>query len=172
MAEAVDAVVIGAGVIGLACAHELTKRLDSVVVIDGARIRAVGTREDVDVPRGAEIVDLAGRWLLPGFADAHAHVAMMAEPSSSKLWSPTAEAALRSQLALGITTIRNPGGPTDVAVGLRDAVDLLTGMDSVALVQFTDIDVVRHNLVTRIVRAYEARDKANETAGRDRDAKR
>ena len=56
--------------------------------------------------------------------------------------------------------------------GLRDAVDLLTGMDSVALVQFTDVDVVRHNLVTRIVRAYEARDKANETAGRGRDAKR
>ena len=56
--------------------------------------------------------------------------------------------------------------------GLRDAVDLLTGMDSVALVQFTDVDVVRHNLVTRIVRAYEARDKADETAGRDKGAKR
>ncbi len=56
--------------------------------------------------------------------------------------------------------------------GLRDAVDLLTGMDSVALVQFTDVDVVRHNLVTRIVRAYEARDKADETAGRGKDAKR
>lgn len=56
--------------------------------------------------------------------------------------------------------------------GLRDAVDLLTGMDSVALVQFTDVDVVRHNLVTRIVRAYEARDKADETAGRGTDATR
>lgn len=56
--------------------------------------------------------------------------------------------------------------------GLRDAVDLLTGMDSVALVQFTDVDVVRHNLVTRIVRAYEARDKADETAGRGTDAMR
>ena len=56
--------------------------------------------------------------------------------------------------------------------GLRDAVDLLTGMDSVALVKFTDVDVVRHNLVTRIVRAYEARDKADETAGRGGDAER
>lgn len=46
--------------------------------------------------------------------------------------------------------------------GLRDAVGLLSGMDSVALVQFTDADVVRHSLVTRIVRAYEAREKANE----------
>ncbi len=44
--------------------------------------------------------------------------------------------------------------------GLRDAVDLLSRMDRVAFVRFTDVDVMRHSLVTRIVRAYEARDSA------------
>jgi phosphate starvation-inducible PhoH-like protein len=44
--------------------------------------------------------------------------------------------------------------------GLRDAVDLLTGMNGVAFIEFTDADVVRHSLVTRVVRAYEARDAA------------
>ena len=34
MSEAVDAVVIGAGVVGLACAHELSQRFDSVVVLE------------------------------------------------------------------------------------------------------------------------------------------
>ena len=34
MTERVDAVVIGAGVVGLACAHELLRHLDSVVVIE------------------------------------------------------------------------------------------------------------------------------------------
>jgi L-2-hydroxyglutarate oxidase LhgO len=34
MSEHVDAVVIGAGVVGLACAYELCQRLDSVVVIE------------------------------------------------------------------------------------------------------------------------------------------
>ena len=43
--------------------------------------------------------------------------------------------------------------------GLRDAVELLSGMDPVALVRFTNADVMRHSLVTRIVRAYEARDR-------------
>ncbi len=48
--------------------------------------------------------------------------------------------------------------------GLRDAVELLVGMDGVAFVEFSDADVVRHSLVTRIVRAYEARDaEAGET---------
>jgi phosphate starvation-inducible PhoH-like protein len=44
--------------------------------------------------------------------------------------------------------------------GLRDAVELLAGMDGIAFVEFTDADVVRHSLVTRIVRAYEARESA------------
>ena len=48
--------------------------------------------------------------------------------------------------------------PTSQPSGLRDAVDLLAGMDNVALVQFTNVDVMRHSLVTRIVRAYEARE--------------
>ncbi len=41
--------------------------------------------------------------------------------------------------------------------GLRDAVELLSGMDPVAVVRFTNTDVMRHSLVTRIVRADEAR---------------
>lgn len=44
--------------------------------------------------------------------------------------------------------------------GLQDAIELLQGMDDVAFVEFTNADVVRHSLVTRIVRAYEARDSA------------
>jgi phosphate starvation-inducible PhoH-like protein len=44
--------------------------------------------------------------------------------------------------------------------GLKDACDLLAGMENVSFVRFTDADVVRHELVTRIVRAYEKRDAA------------
>ncbi len=43
--------------------------------------------------------------------------------------------------------------------GLRDVVELLPAMDQVALVRFTNVDVMRHSLVTRIVRAYESRDR-------------
>ncbi|HEY5597515.1 MAG TPA: PhoH family protein, partial [Kiloniellales bacterium] len=48
--------------------------------------------------------------------------------------------------------------PSGQLSGLRDAVDLLADMGDVALVQFTNADVMRHSLVTRIVRAYEARE--------------
>ncbi|MCP2181416.1 amidohydrolase [Prauserella alba] len=42
------------------------------VLMDGGKIVAVGS--GVDVPADAEVVDAAGRWVLPGFIDAHAHL--------------------------------------------------------------------------------------------------
>ncbi len=43
-----------------------------VVAIEGGRIAQVG--EDVRVPAGAEVVDLAGRFVTPGLIDAHVHM--------------------------------------------------------------------------------------------------
>jgi L-2-hydroxyglutarate oxidase LhgO len=43
MSERVEAVVIGAGIVGLACAYELSRRLDSVVVIE----REVGPGREI-----------------------------------------------------------------------------------------------------------------------------
>ena len=44
--------------------------------------------------------------------------------------------------------------------GLSDAIHLLSGVEGIAFVNFTDVDVVRHPLVAKIVRAYDARDSA------------
>ena len=46
--------------------------------------------------------------------------------------------------------------PTGTRSGLRDAIAILGGVEGVTRVDFTDVDVVRHPLVTRVVRAYEA----------------
>ncbi|MBF0306579.1 MAG: PhoH family protein [Alphaproteobacteria bacterium] len=48
--------------------------------------------------------------------------------------------------------------PAGARSGLRDAIETLDGMEGVGFVQFTDRDVVRHGLVTKIVRAYDARE--------------
>lgn len=46
--------------------------------------------------------------------------------------------------------------PNGVKSGLHDAVDILKDVDGACFVDFTDADVVRHDLVARIVRAYDA----------------
>ena len=58
--------------------------------------------------------------------------------------------------------------PSGTRSGLGDALEVLQGVTGVATVNFTHADVVRHSLVTRIVRAYEARDVQNKATPADR----
>jgi len=43
-------------------------------------------------------------------------------------------------------------------VGLNDAIETIKGVPGVTVTEFTDVDVVRHPLVTRIVARYNAKD--------------
>jgi phosphate starvation-inducible PhoH-like protein len=56
--------------------------------------------------------------------------------------------------------------PNGVRSGLRDAIDIIDGMEGVSFVNFTDRDVVRHDLVTRIVRAYDKAERAKKAEQR------
>jgi predicted amidohydrolase YtcJ len=47
---------------------------DAVVLLAGARIEAVGPRGAVVVSAGARVVDLTGKWIIPGLVDAHIHL--------------------------------------------------------------------------------------------------
>jgi phosphate starvation-inducible PhoH-like protein len=58
-----------------------------------------------------------------------------------------------------ITQIDLPPGKRS---GLIDALEVLRGVEGISMVQFDERDVVRHNLVQRIVKAYE---RYNEAVG-------
>ncbi len=47
--------------------------------------------------------------------------------------------------------------PNGIKSGLADAVEVLRGVEGIATIEMTDVDVVRHPLVGRIVRAYDKR---------------
>jgi phosphate starvation-inducible PhoH-like protein len=53
-----------------------------------------------------------------------------------------------------LTQIDLPSGQRS---GLAEAVDILNGVPGIAITRFTDQDVVRHPLVGRIIRAYDAK---------------
>jgi imidazolonepropionase-like amidohydrolase len=47
---------------------------NSVVVIQAGRFQAVGRSGEVSVPAGAEVIDVRGKAVLPGFIDGHGHL--------------------------------------------------------------------------------------------------
>jgi Tol biopolymer transport system component len=79
------------------------------VVIKNNRIVGVGRRGSIQVPNGAHIVDVAGKTIMPGFVDTHAHLRVPQNIHRGEVWSYAAN------LAYGVTTARDPQtGSTDV----------------------------------------------------------
>jgi len=64
----VGATIVDVGHFGTS-EHDLA---NAVVVLRGGRITAVGPRASVAIPEGARVIDLAGRYLVPGLIDGFA----------------------------------------------------------------------------------------------------
>lgn len=103
---------------------------DSVVIVDGERIAAVGRRGSVAIPGGAEVVPLDGMTLLPGLVDTQVRLSELGHasrvrwqeaylPIADRVVMPAAAALL---LAAGVTTARDVGSPLEAAVGVRDRI--------------------------------------------------
>jgi imidazolonepropionase-like amidohydrolase len=93
------------------------------VLVAGARIAAVGPAGSLDA-RGSTVVNLAGRFLVPGFVDLHAHVMIHAWDEDGHVrprWDRQgALEMLRLLLDHGVTTVRDPGAETEAAIALRE----------------------------------------------------
>lgn len=58
--------------------------------------------------------------------------------------------------------------PKECKSGLKEALRILKGVEGISVIELTRKDIVRHQLVTRIVNAYEAYDKRQEEEHRKR----
>jgi len=82
---------------------------DSSVLIQGGRIVSAGPRGKVKLPKEAQIVDLAGKTIVPGLWDMHAHFEQVE-------WGPV-------YLAAGVTTVRDCGNEFEFITAVRDAIN-------------------------------------------------
>ena len=76
---------------------------NGVVVVEGNRIVAVGSADEVEIPGGAQTVDVTGRTIIPGLIDAHAH-----GPQGTDGIIPEENWSTLAHLAFGVTTIFDP----------------------------------------------------------------
>ncbi len=82
---------------------------DVLIVIRNGHIDAIARVNEIPVPRGAERINLAGKTVIPGLVDAHAHV---------ERW------AAGRYIAWGVTTVRDLHGSTDSVIALRNEMNL------------------------------------------------
>ena len=89
--------------------HDESVIEDGVVHVQGNRIVAVGTRAEVAVPEGAQVIDCRGTTIIPGLVDTHSHTG-----SSGDRLYPRQSWALNALLAFGVTTTHDPSNDTQM----------------------------------------------------------
>ena len=109
-------------------------RLESpgLLVVQGNRIIGVGSA--ASVPADAQVIDLGDATLLPGFIDAHTHIASDHDDNwaqgfyDNMLRFPVEQSFhaarnAKATLQAGVTTAREVGAPDNVDVALRNAIN-------------------------------------------------
>ena len=103
---------------------------DSVVLVEGERIVAVGTVDTLPVPADATVVSTEGMTVLPGLWDMHVHL-MINGHADYEHWDRTypaqfrdviMPASARQLLLAGVTGARDLGGPLEDSIAVRDAI--------------------------------------------------
>lgn len=85
------------------------------ILVENNRIKEVG--KNLTAPSGAEVIDLQGKTVVPGFVDTHAHMWPQWGIHKQKVWNYAAN------LAYGVTTTRDPQTATSDVLTYSDMVD-------------------------------------------------
>jgi imidazolonepropionase-like amidohydrolase len=107
-----------------------TPLADAVVLVDGARITAVGSRGTVPIPADARQIDARGQWLLPGLVDTNVHLSLYGGQNDRyetlAKYQPRQEEivleAAQIDLSYGITTVRDSYGALVPLTRVRDRI--------------------------------------------------
>jgi imidazolonepropionase-like amidohydrolase len=103
---------------------------DAVVLVEGARIAAVGPRGAVTIPAGTTQIDAIGRWIVPGFVDTNVHLSLYGGQNdryeSLVRYQPRQDEivleAAQIDLSYGITTVRDSYGALVPLTKVRDQI--------------------------------------------------
>lgn len=104
---------------------------NSVVLIEGAKIVAVGTVATLEIPEDAEVISTEGMSVLPGLWDMHVHT-MINGHADYDYWDKTypplfkdviMPSSAHQLLMAGVTSARDLGAPLEASIAVRDRIN-------------------------------------------------
>ena len=103
---------------------------NSVILIQGERIHAIGQVGSLQIPQGAEVISTEGMSVLPGLWDMHVHLDINGHADYDhwdKTYPPQYEtvimpASAKQLLFAGVTSARDLGAPLKESIAVREAI--------------------------------------------------
>jgi imidazolonepropionase-like amidohydrolase len=99
---------------------------NGVLLIRNGRVVAVGSKEDVDIPASSTVVDVSGKFIIPGIINAHGHVGDVKGIEGGHYSSENIIDNLSIYARYGITTVVSLGGDSKQAESLRAVNDTVS----------------------------------------------
>ncbi|MFO7979600.1 MAG: amidohydrolase family protein [Candidatus Aminicenantes bacterium] len=104
---------------------------NGTVVIKEGKIIEVG--KNIDVPKGIKVIDVTGKYVMPGIIDSHSHIALTdvneaTDPVTPQIWmrealEPSSDSIKRT-LAGGVTTVKTMHGSANIIGGVNVTIKL------------------------------------------------
>jgi imidazolonepropionase-like amidohydrolase len=94
--------------------------IDGILVITDGRIRAVGPRSAVTIPDEAQIINVAGKTIMPGLINAHGHVGGTLGLGGGQYNTGNLLRQLGLYARYGVTTVNSLGGDEEQGFALRN----------------------------------------------------
>lgn len=104
---------------------------NSVILVRGERIEAVGRQGQIEIPSGTEIISTEGMDVLPGLWEAHAHLMIVGHSDydhwdrtyPSRFGSEIMPASAHQLLMAGVTSARDLGAPLEESIAIKQAIE-------------------------------------------------
>jgi imidazolonepropionase-like amidohydrolase len=95
---------------------------DSAMIVDNGRIAWIGPVAQLSAPQGAEVVDLHGKYVMPGMVSLHVHLAITEGlTQDAKFFTPeNIEKNLKTYASYGVTSVLSMGTDKDTIFPIRD----------------------------------------------------
>jgi imidazolonepropionase-like amidohydrolase len=104
---------------------------NSVIIVEGERIKAVGRKGELSIPEGAQVISTEGMSVMPGLWDMHVHL-MINGHANYTHWdtayphlfeSVIMPSSAHQLLMAGVTSARDLGGPLEASINVRDRIN-------------------------------------------------
>ena len=95
---------------------------NAAMIVDSGKITWVGTVAQLKAPAGAETIDLAGKYVMPGIINLHGHLGATVDlkQSADNLTEANVEKNLKTYAKYGVTTVLSMGTDKDLVLTMRD----------------------------------------------------